>query len=42
MFWNTISGFKLLLFCQAWNDIAMVFSSSLQAYLSKTNLIIVA
>ena len=23
--WNTISGFKLRLFCQAWNDIAMVF-----------------
>jgi DNA-binding LytR/AlgR family response regulator len=23
--WNTISGFKLLLFCQAWNDIAIVY-----------------
>jgi hypothetical protein len=26
MSWNTILGVRLLLFCQAWNDIAMVLS----------------
>jgi len=38
MSWNTISGFKLLLSCQAWNYIAMVLSGFITSLFKRNQL----